>query len=362
MERATKQVVGLLVIAGVILSVAQFGGFLPGTAAAGTEVVSASVDGDLPATDPSSSLWDDATAMDVPISAQLIIKPRRSTTFVDSVEVRSLNNATHIAFRVTWADTTKDEHTTSADDFRDAVAIQIADAGGTPPVCMGSGSSRMHIMHWKADWQADIEGGFHDLEDEFPNFWVDTYPFLLGGPPYIVPDNFTDEAKLYLVGWEVGNPFSEPLKVTAVEDAIAHGFSTITTQESQDALGRGEWSANSWSVVVSREKNTGDGVDTVVGDDNVLAFAVWDGTSEDVGSRKSTSAWVPLVVEGRESPGGDLVVPLFIALIVALAIIALIPLVRRRKPAEEEMPEEPEEVAPEEITEEPPEKAEEEKP
>jgi len=345
----TKRIAGIVVAAAVVLTGLQFAGWAPPTRAAGTDLVSAQVGGTLPATDPASTAWDAATPITVPLSGQLVVVPGRSTPSTDSLEVRSLNNATHIAFRITWSDATKDNRTTGQLQFRDAVAVQLAPATGAPPICMGAAGARMHILQWKADWQADIEEGFRDLQDHFPNFWVDYYPYMMGQSPYTSPQNFSENAKLYLVGYQVGNPFSEPLKVSAVEDAVADGFSTITTQRQQDAIGRGVWSGGQWSVVITRPKDSGDGQDTPVGKDNVAAFAVWDGSSGDVGGRKSISAWVNLKVESPTGPV-EVMWVLLLVLVVAVAVMAVRPLRNRQKRrlerAEEELP--PEDLSPKE--------------
>jgi len=320
----------VLVVFAVVLTGLQYAGLAPRVSGQGTEVVAGQVDGVLPVTDPGSSLWEGATAVDVPLSAQILVKPNRSAASVPSLEVRALHNATSLAWRITWADATKDNRTTSQNDFRDAVAVQIAPAAGVPNICMGAAGAQLQILQWKADWQADIDGGFFSVEDEFPHFWSDYYPYLIGEGPYRRPENFTAAAKQYLVGWQVGNPMSEPLKVTPVEDAVAQGFSTITTQANQSALGRGVWASGTWSVVIARAKSPQDAQDVPIGD-NVLAFAVWDGASGDVGSRKSASSWVTLRLETPTGPPPLYLVLGLGGLVVAIALIALVPLARRRR-------------------------------
>ena len=325
--------VGLLVLA-LVLTGLQYAGLAPRIAAAGTELRSAPVDGSLPATNPRSALWDLAGPISVPLSGQVVIRPTLEIPAVPAIEVRSLNNATDTAFRITWADDAPNNYTTSQTAFRDAVAIQISAATQLPFICMGAATARMHIMQWKADWQADIANGFTDLQDEFPNFWVDYYPYAIGGPPYEVPTAFEANASIYLVGYEIGNPFSQPLKVTPVEDAVAEGFSTITTQSVQSALGWGVWAAGTWSVVISRPKDSGDPQDTPIQDGNVIAFAVWDGDAGNVGSRKSVSTWVTLRVRGPLEPD---VVPRVLVTVGVLAVTAFVLILnmnRRRKSKE----------------------------
>lgn len=330
-----RAVVVAVVVAAILFSGLQYVGYLPGLAQGGTELMPTRLRGGLPATDPASAEWNQAEPLRLPMSGQTVVNPMRTTPFVESLEVRALYNATHIAFRVSWPDPVKNNRTIETGQFRDAVAIQVAPASATPYLCMGAAAVRLQIMQWKADWQADIEEGFKDLQDAFPNFWSDYYPFAIGGPPYRVPEDFPENASMYLVGYEVGNPFSQPLKVTAVEDAVAEGFYTITTQAQQDALGRGIWSEGRWDVVVTRALVTGDPQDISVATGNVLAFAVWDGASGDVGARKSVSTWAVLNME----PGAvalDAVTRFAIVagILLAAFVVILVMLRRKRKRGE----------------------------
>jgi hypothetical protein len=285
---------------------------------------SAEVEGALPVTDPGSPLWGDAGQVAVPLSGQTVTLPSRATPFANSVQIGALHNGTHIVFRVTWTDGTKDNRTTGSSEFRDATALLLA-SSDLPGICMGSRGQRVHIVQWKADWQADLEEGFRDLQDTFPNFWVDHYPFAVGGPPYRLPEAFPEGARDLLVGWAVGNPFSEPLKVTAVEDAVAEGFGSITSQERQDALGRGVWANGRWSVTIARPLETGDAQDQSMGPGGRynIALAVWDGASRDVGARKSVSSWVTLDIPGP-SPFAALEIWVPVILIVLVAVVALL--------------------------------------
>ncbi len=266
--------------------------------APGSGLTSINVGDSLPITDPDSTQWERATPLEIPLSGQPFVAPMRFDPFTPSLTVRSLNNGSWISFLIEWTDPTKDDRTIKTEEFRDSVAIQLADSD-QPFICMGTRDQMVNILHWKADWQADIDEGFQDLEAAFPNFWNDVYPFAVGSPPYSVPEDFPGVARVYLPGWYVGNPFSDPLKVTSVEDTDSAGFGSITTQESQDAIGRGVWSESTWKVVITRSMDTGDPNDATiaVGGETPLAFAIWDGTSGDRGARKSVSSWFALNVD-----------------------------------------------------------------
>lgn len=273
-------------------------------AAPEAELVSTYVEGPIPLTNPAYILWEDTPGMDVPLSGQTVTTPSRTQLFTPTVTVKSINNGTHIAFLLSWPDPVRNNRTVRDLEFRDAAAVQIAPPGSAPFYCMGSVDVPLNIMQWKADWQTDIEKGFQDLQSAYPNFWVDLYPYAVGEPPYSLPDAFPEVARVYLPGWAVGNPFSQPLKVSPVEDATAKGFGTIATQERQDALGRGYWDGERWSVVIGRRMDTGDAANPrlVTGDRTSVAFAVWDGESGDVGARKSVSNWVAFSIGGKTTP------------------------------------------------------------
>lgn len=332
MRFPSRPALGASVALGILLASLQLLGLAPPVASAGTTLVSVSLEGALPASDPDSPAWAEAVPLTIPVSAQVVVVPSLLSPTVERLEVRSLTNGTHIAFRIAWADVTKNNRTTLLQEFRDAVAIQIGAPGDLPYVCMGGANVRMNILHWKADWQADIEEGFRDLEDALPNFWVDYYPYAIGEPPYEVPEDFAGYASQYLVGYAVGNPFSQPLKVTPVEDAVAFGFFTITTQPQQDALGRGVWRDDGWAVVISRRLVTTDSLDNPIHGGSVVAFAVWDGGNGDRGSRKSTTTWIPLRVEPVGLEGGDMIITAVIIVVATTVIVLVMRRAERSKP------------------------------
>ena len=286
----------------------------------------------LPTTDPNSSLWDRAVASEIPLSGQTVQTPMRFRPFAENILVTSLNNGSEIAFLIEWADSTKDERTVKTEEFRDAVAVQFV--GPSYYICMGAVDRRIHILQWKADWQKDIEEGFQDVEHAFPNFWVDYYPYAVGEPPYRIPEAFPEIARVYLAGWNVGNPVSEPLKVTPVEETIALGFGSIATQESQDSIGRGLWQQETWKVVIARKLNTGDANDVELSPtkEHAIAFAVWDGAGGDVGARKSVSAGIALKVESPLWYAGiQPWIPIIIIPVIAVALVLAFLFVRKTK-------------------------------
>jgi len=246
--------------------------------------------------DASAPAWATAKPVEIPLLAQVIAKPFNFAPSITRITVRSLHNGSAIAFLITWKDATKDV-TMYTDKFRDAVAAMIPAAGPTD-ITMGKPTGRVLILHWKADWQEDIDKGFQDVARLYPNAWTDWYPFVPGEPPYDMTAWSNPEARRYMTGWVLGNPRSQPEKRSAVEEQIAEGFGTLTTNERQSAVGKGVYGGGDWRVVIVRPFTTGDPNDPKwgPGKDVSVAFAAWDGGKGEIGSKKSFSDWVTVKV------------------------------------------------------------------
>lgn len=269
---------------------------IPLASSQGLSVVANWVDGDLPVEDPASAVWQAATAVDVPLSAQNITKPYLLDTRVKSVTARALQNASQIAILVEWADDTQDDSTLAIQDFRDAAALQFPQVEGQPYFCMGQQGGNVNLWHWKADWQAEIAAR-QEMETQYPDMFVDYYPYtqpaegtMAGVADYTDPN--------YLPALQAGNLFAAVTHSSPVEDLIAGGFGTLTSQpaEEQNVQGFGSWADGQWQVIFSRdlESSEQDDVSFLPGKTVSVAFAVWDGANEERNGQKSTSQWVSL--------------------------------------------------------------------
>jgi hypothetical protein len=268
-----------------------------------TEIVSVLRSGPLPVTDPFDPAWDEAPAADIPLGPQAMTIPSLLKLSVPTVRVRSLNNGDQIAFLLEWADDTRDDLTIADQQFRDAAAIQFPVGQELPNICMGAAGQLVNIWHWKADWQRDIDQGFQELVNEYPNFFKDFYPGgVTGTPPYTYPTDFDrPEARQFQVGWAVGNPFSVPQRPSPVEDLKAVGFGSLTHRDRQEVGGRGVWRDGRWRVVFTRKLAAPDGEAADLRRDQVpVAFAIWNGTNQEVGARKQLSGFYTLRIQGQE--------------------------------------------------------------
>lgn len=256
--------------------------------------------GDLPTKDPDAALWQEATAIEVPLSAQIVTKPMLVDARAKSITARALHNGTQIAILVEWADETKNDSMVRIQDFRDGAAIEFPVLTGQQPFyCMGQVGSNVNIWLWRADWQADINAR-QDMETAYPNMYVDEYPFadpqvgLKAGPGSYIDPN-------YLPALKAGNPFADASHPSSVEDLNAGGFGTLTPQAAKDqnVQGYGVWAGGKWRVIFSRNLNP-NLQDAWFAPGLMLstAFAVWDGANNERDGQKSTSQWVALSLAG----------------------------------------------------------------
>ncbi len=266
-------------------------------------------DAAFPAQEPLSALWQQVPTTRIPLLPQVVTTPHLETPSVPWVEVQALHNGSQVAFLLRWPDSTRNANV-DVDRFTDAVAIELPlDHRAPPSFMMGHPGGRVHIIHWKALWQADLDEGFQDVASLHPNYWVDLYFFTDASLPLFAEGEFphhpaarsfkTPEALAQLSGAYVRNPVSILDRRVPVEEAMAEGFGTLTSQPKQNATGRGVWAGNQWHVVISRPMVTDDALDAQfsAGMTSVIAFAVWDGERHNVGARKHYAPWVTLSFE-----------------------------------------------------------------
>lgn len=267
---------------------------VPLASSQGLTLMAAKTTAPLPATDPAAAAWQQATAIEVPLSAQNVIKPMFTATRVKAITVRALHNDTDIAFLVEWADDTQNDAMVRVQDFRDAVALQFPLVEGQPFFCMGQIGGNVNLWHWKADWQADLAAR-QDMETTYPNMNVDFYPF--SDVEFPSPSDYVDPN--YVPALAAGNLFATA-RQSPVEDLIAGGFGSLTAQSAaeQNVQGFGAWANGKWRVIFSRALTSQETADIQLGAGKqyFMALAAWDGANNERNGMKSTSQWVTLQV------------------------------------------------------------------
>lgn len=260
---------------------------------------------EIPFRNTESKIWDSAPLSQIQLLPQNIVAPTLQSTTVPNIRIRSLHNQNWIAFLLEWDDFTKDT-IIDVDNFTDQCAIQFPlDAKSPPSFTMGHKEGRVQIIHWKAIWQDDIEKGYRDVIMLHPHYWVDLYYFY--EKPYYGEGEFaremgvqsfkSPEALNYLPGAYSQNPITMLDRTEPVEEAMAEGYGTFTSQPVQNSRGWGRWKDNKWRVIISRPLLTNDPNDAKLVDKTVMAFAVWNGSDNNVGCRKNYAQWTELIIK-----------------------------------------------------------------
>ncbi len=245
-------------------------------------------DGEIPA-DPTDRAWTRLAAWTVPLQIQNLIPQHAPDLAVAELRVRALHNGARIGFRVEWDDDEEDLVDAMA-RFRDAVAVQLpVDPAMTPAVTMGTAGQPVHIMQWRASWQVDVDQGRRGVKDIFPNMFHDAPPEALAGE---------EAARVFYPALYVGNPMARRDRSSPVEDLVAVGFGSLTSHDEQTANGRGVFNSSRWSVTLISPLAGGEGKAALApGILTSVAFAVWNGSHGNRGSRKQWSNWTELTIE-----------------------------------------------------------------
>jgi hypothetical protein len=279
--------------------------------------------------DPFADAWDQRPPTEVPLSGQAVAPPMLLLPNVPTVRVRALTDDRSLAVLLEWDDATVDDSVLAVDRFADAVAMQLALGTGTS-ICMGQQAGALNIWHWKADWAADLTG-WHDVQDVHPNMPLDaSLPHLESAEPDVPTLPGFD------TGADVGNPRSQAVRPSSVEDLIAAGFGTLTPQppEGQEVRGASEHRDGVWRVVMSRELAVEDPNDAQLrpGTGTTAAFAVWDGSRGDRNGQKSVSVWLTLAYETQQ-PGPLEAWPFLVLIVLTLVLSGAVIYVGARQPA-----------------------------
>ena len=246
----------------------------------------------LPA-DPADAAWQKAPEHVAALLPQDLVEPRLLTPSTKEVRVRALATSTEIAFRLEWADAVAND-LPGAGRFMDGCAVQVpqkAEASAPDPQ-MGQQGRPVEITYWRADWQATVNGRNDSIQALYPNAAVDHYPFE-ARPLQPGSDEQRQMARRFAPADAVGNRRGG-LRQLAVEDLIAEGPGTLSPAPSISSRGRGARTQAGWAVVIARKVPDG----LAPRSRTQVAFAVWEGSAQEVGSRKMRSLWVGLSMRG----------------------------------------------------------------
>lgn len=225
--------------------------------------------------DPHSSRWAQAPKTSVPLLNQVMYIPWGKSE-KPPISVSSVEGEDKVLFRIEWQDGTRDETVGRTEDFADAAAVMFPLKEMQDQTIMMGFLGPVNIWHWKADWEREMRERAARPEPD-----ADFYPFK--------------DDKLFYPAKYLGNTKGGRLRGGSAEDINAQGPGSITPNPSQNVSGRGDYKDGKWSVVLVREKLSGDKMDFGFSQDEwLIAFAIWDGAESERGARKSISDWVNL--------------------------------------------------------------------
>ncbi|MBI1956005.1 MAG: c-type cytochrome, partial [Acidobacteria bacterium] len=123
---------------------------------------------------PDDSIWRAAPASELHLMP-LWWRDQRPET----LSVQALHDGKEVAVQLIWSDSSYDHLAIRPQDFRDAVAMEFSIAATDPPF-FGMGESahgaEVNIWMWKSERQADLEPAFQDIDKQYPNIGIDSYP------------------------------------------------------------------------------------------------------------------------------------------------------------------------------------------
>lgn len=238
--------------------------------------------------DPDADRWADAPSRTASLSKQQMALPYGGGT-VEEVTVAALSNDTHVGFRMTWTDPTNDTSLASPGNYSDAAAIMFG-GGEAPPITMGATGDPVDVWYWRANWQY--------ASGETASWSGDMYAYPRGD-------------KETRPGLAAGNPLSKASYDDFGQNYYAKGYGSLSDAPVQPVDARAQRTDDEWSVTFVRERSaTGEyGAAFDEHDTMYLAFAVWNGSADEVNGQKSiTLQFSTLDTDsgalGQADPGG----------------------------------------------------------
>jgi len=300
------------------------------------DIKAVKVKGAIP-TDPDNPFWSERygpTALKhviIDMDPQMITNPMWPNPSTKYVFVKAATNGKEIAVHLEYNDPTRNDLMVQSQQYKDQAAIMfpVKQSGEEPPFTMGGDGERVNIWQWKATWDREGAGSndnsaMGDMEDQYKYMVMGSgsyYMYEPGGKPSGIDTAHTSGTKsasrksqgagniskrasnidfgmgknegVFNAGRYSKNILSDnTMRVSAVEDLNAEGFSTLTTQAHQDVQGAGNWRNNRWSVVFKRALKTGDANDTQFGGGKApMAIAIWNGQNKERNGQKAVTQW-----------------------------------------------------------------------
>jgi hypothetical protein len=242
--------------------------------------------------------WDKIAVVEVNLLPQQAAPPVLETGTVAKLRVQAVRDQQRYVWRLSWDQPLASDRS-DVGEFSDAVAMQFPLTDGAP-YTMGGPKMPVRMLYWKATWQKDVDLGFQDLNSIHPNSDSDFYWFVSGEPPYLVSKFDDPMAQQWMIAASAGNPMVDFHRKHPLEELTAHGFGSSTHIDETPSRGRGVWKDGQWFVVIDRPIDTSDPLITRFNENlqqQLIAFAVWDGSADNRGARKNITNWIVMRID-----------------------------------------------------------------
>ena len=240
-------------------------------------------------------IWEQVPFHPAKLLMQDVVEPRLMQASTSTVRVQAVTDGQQIAFRLSWNDPTQDD-VPGPGRFEDAAAVQLPakTVPDVPNPQMGEDGKPVEITYWSANFQAMVNGRKDEITAIYPQAKIDHYPFEAAS---LKPGSAAQQemAKRYAPARSLGNPMSGP-RTVPVQDLIAEGPGTLRAADKTISTGVGKHSKEGWTVLLIRPLPKG----AQIGTRTQVAFAVWEGSHQEVGARKMRSGWIPLALGGAK--------------------------------------------------------------
>ncbi len=297
------------------------------------DIKAVKVSGAIP-TSPDNPFWSERygpTALKhviIDMDPQMITNPMWPNPSTKYVFVKAATNGKEIAVHLEYNDPTRNDIMVQSQQYKDQAAIMfpVKQGGEEPPFTMGGDGERVNIWQWKATWgnEGTTSNSMQDMEDQYKFMAMGSAGYYMYEPDGKLSGIDTAHKSgtksgsrasqgagniskrstnidfgmgqnegVYNPGRATGNILSDArMRVSAVEDLNAEGFSTLTTQAHQDVDGEGNWRNNRWAVVFKRALSTADSNDTQFsGGKTPMAIAIWNGNNKERNGQKAVTQW-----------------------------------------------------------------------
>ena len=245
-----------------------------------------------------SELWSEATAVTFRLVPNIVKGERNFTPLADAVSVRAVY-----------------------DDERISFLLELGDRTDSRP-------------------GEEVSEGIQDGElTLYPDAFALQFPQqeAFATAPVVIKPLFRHGDKKHATTiwyWNAGSIEPEQMPRSALIDASGPD-QELTFRDSGDLSASGQWQDGQWKVMFTRPRKNIEqpDVDFDEGSFIPIAFANWDGSNGEVGSRHTLTTWYWLVLPPKANPIRVIGIPLVVAILFLLAGLMLVRSQRAKNPS-----------------------------